>query len=121
MAWLYLFLASCFEVCWIYSLKFFNLKKLQEIGTSKLLITKANFFTLLPGIGYVLFGIGNIYFFSKAMNTIPAVMAYAAWTAIALTGILLVDIIVLRESFTWIQLFFMMITILGIAGMKLTS
>jgi quaternary ammonium compound-resistance protein SugE len=36
---------------------------------------------LLPFIGYILFGLANIYLFSLAIKALPTATAFAVWTA----------------------------------------
>ena len=39
---------------------------------------------LVPFVGYILFGLANIYLFSLAIKQIPTATAFAVWTAITL-------------------------------------
>ena len=75
---------------------------------------------LLPAILYVVFGLINIYFFSKAMEKIPASLAFAVWMSLALIGVKLTDIIILRESVSLMNLLFLFLILIGIIGIKLT-
>ncbi|HEV7232399.1 MAG TPA: SMR family transporter [Bacteroidia bacterium] len=117
MAWLFLFIASCCEICWIYSLKFFSWKKLSLFSFSNL-FTLDNLALLLPGLGYILFGVGNIICFSKAMKSIPASVAFAAWMAVALIGVKIVDVAILKEPLSIPQIVFMLLILIGIVGLK---
>jgi len=121
MAWIFLFIASCCEICWIYCLKYFQLKKLMTFKITLLFSDKDNFLLLLPGLGYVLFGVGNIICFSKAMHSIPASIAFAAWMAVALVGVKLVDTIALKEPVSLAQLVFIAFILIGIIGLKITN
>ena len=118
MAWIFLFIASLCEICWIYSLKFFQWKKLGEFSFSRLTDTD-NLLLLLPGLGYILFGVGNIICFSKAMKHIPASVAFAAWMAVALIGVKIVDVIVLKDPLSLPQIAFMLLILIGIIGLKI--
>jgi quaternary ammonium compound-resistance protein SugE len=120
MAWIYLLIASCCEICWIYSLKFFSLKKLLTFKLTLLFSDKDNLFLLAPGVGYILFGVGNIICFSKAMKDIPASVAFAAWMAVALLGVKLVDSLVLKEPVSLFQLVFIGFILVGIIGLKVS-
>jgi quaternary ammonium compound-resistance protein SugE len=117
MAWLFLFIASVCEICWIYSLKFFSWKKLSTFSFSNVFALE-NLALLLPGLGYVLFGVGNIICFSKAMKSIPASVAFAAWMAVALIGVKIVDVLVLKDSLSLPQIAFMILILIGIIGLK---
>ena len=74
----------------------------------------------MPAVLYVLFGVINIIFFSKAMEKIPASMAFAVWMSLALVGVKLTDIIILKESFSLLNLLFFLLILIGIIGIKLT-
>lgn len=120
MSWLCIFVASVFEVCWIYSLKYLEFKKLIKTNIIQLFATKDGFFLLLPAILYVAFGVGNIVFFSKAMEKIPASVAFAVWMSVALVGVKVVDVVILKESFSYLNLFFFLLILVGIIGIKLS-
>ena len=120
MAWIYLLIASTCEICWIYSLKYFSLKKLLSFKISLLFTSKENMLLLAPGVGYILFGVCNIIFFSKAMKLIPASVAFAIWMAVALIGVKLVDVLVLKESVSLAQILFILLILIGIVGLKIS-
>ncbi len=117
-AWIYLLLASVMEVCWNYSLKFTSIAKLREFGFTRLVTEKAGWWALLPAIGYVAFGVGNVIFFSKALSQIPAATAFAIWMGMALVGIKLVDTLVLKEPFSLWHILYIGFVIIGIIGLK---
>lgn len=120
-AWLYLLLASVMEVCWNYSLKYTSVAKLKAIDWSQFFASSTGIFTLLPAIGYVAFGVANVFFFSKALNVIPASTAFAIWMGMALVGIKIVDTLVLKETFVWAHVFYIGCILVGIIGLKRTS
>lgn len=117
-AWIYLLLASVMEVCWNYSLKYTSVAKLRELGFTRLLTEPAGWHALLPAIGYVAFGVGNVFFFSKALNQIPAATAFAIWMGMALVGIKLVDTLVLKEPFSLWHILYIGLVLVGIIGLK---
>jgi quaternary ammonium compound-resistance protein SugE len=119
MAWVFLIIASICEICWIFSLKFFDLKKLMTFKFSLLFSSADNLLLLLPGVGYILFGVGNIVCFSKAMKQIPASVAFASWMAIALIGVKIVDSVLLKESISLSSLLFITLILIGIIGLKI--
>ena len=73
---------------------------------------------LLPFLGYIFFGIGNIYFFSVAMKTIPTATAFAVWTAMTIVLIKLVDVIFFNQILTFSEIFFTLLIMVGIVGLK---
>jgi quaternary ammonium compound-resistance protein SugE len=121
ISWLYILIASVFEICWIYSLKYMELKKLIKIGFVRVFTEMESFLLLIPVLLYVLFGLGNIVFFSKAMRDIPASTAFAVWMAIALIGVKIVDVVVLKEALSSTNIIFMTLILVGIVGLKMSS
>ncbi|TPG65424.1 hypothetical protein EAH73_13195 [Hymenobacter nivis] len=106
------------EVCWNYSLKYTSVAKIKAIDWSQFFATPAGIYTLLPAIGYVAFGVANVFFFSKALNQIPASTAFAVWMGIALVGIKVVDTLVLKEPFSAWHVLYIGFILVGIVGLK---
>ncbi len=113
MAWLFLFIASIMEIGWMYSLKFIDLTALKKLS-----FTSESFIMVLPLLGYIIFGIANIYFFSLALKVIPTATAFAVWTVTALAGIKLIDIWLLKEPYKVSDYFFLLLAIIAIVGLK---
>jgi len=82
------------------------------------LFTSQSYYTILPIFGYVVFGIGNIILFSKAMKTIPAGIAYATWMSVALVFVKLTDVIILKQPLTFLQVVFILLILIGVIGLK---
>ena len=120
ISWFYIVIAAVCEVCWIYSLRYLEFKTLIKTNILQLFSTRAGLLLLLPALLYVVFGITNIIFFSKAMQKIPASAAFAVWMAIALAGVKITDVVLLKESFSFMNLFFLALILVGIIGIKLT-
>jgi quaternary ammonium compound-resistance protein SugE len=118
-AWIYLIIASIFEVAWIYSVKFMQFRKLLKLSIIQVFTQKESFYILLPILGYVVFGIGNIILFSKAMKTIPAGIAYATWMSTALVFVRLTDATIFKQPITFPQAIFILLILVGVAGLKL--
>ncbi len=120
MQWLFIAIAAIMETCWTYCLKALHVKKFA-------LITTANFFLpegltiWLPLLGYVAFGLGNIYFFSLALKTIPTATAFAIWTTVSIIFIKVAELVVTKTRISLPELFFLCVTIIGIAGLKAYS
>jgi quaternary ammonium compound-resistance protein SugE len=120
-AWLYLLLASVMEVCWNYSLKYTKIADIKAIDWSQFFTSTAGIMALIPAICYVGFGVGNVIFFSKALNVIPASTAFAIWMGLALVGIKIVDTLVLKEAFRWVHVVYIGFILVGIIGLKLSA
>jgi quaternary ammonium compound-resistance protein SugE len=121
MSWTYLFIASLFEIAWTFSLKFLDFKKFRQMEWAAFFEKKENFMILLPLLGYIIFGLANVYFFSLAIKNIPASTAMAVWLAIALLGVKIIDIAYFKEPFHWQQVVYFGMIIFGIFGLKQTS
>jgi quaternary ammonium compound-resistance protein SugE len=109
------------EVCWNYSLKYTKIADIKAINWSQFFASSAGIQALLPAICYVAFGVGNVIFFSKALNVIPASTAFAIWMGMALVGIKIVDTLVLKEAFQWAHVFYIGCILVGIIGLKRTA
>jgi quaternary ammonium compound-resistance protein SugE len=120
--WVYLFIASVFEVGWMFSLKFISFEKVKSISLQTLKNQPINdILTVLPFVGYVVFGVGNIYCFSVAMKGIPASTAFAVWMAVALAGVKLVEVIVFKEPSKTTDYIFLALMLVAIIGLKRTN
>lgn len=73
---------------------------------------------LIPFVGYILFGLANIYLFSLAIKQIPTATAFAVWTAVTLIFIKIAELMFLGQRISWIEMFFMLLIMAGIMGLK---
>ena len=121
LAWVYLFIASCLEICWIYSVKYVSKDKIMHIQWKQFFASADPLITLFPLVGYIVFGVTNIYFFSTAMKSIPAATAFAVWTGAAMIGSRLVDAAFFHQAITPWQAFFFLLMIVGIIGLRVTA
>jgi quaternary ammonium compound-resistance protein SugE len=117
-AWVYLFLASCLEVCWIYTLKVLDMKKIAQIKPAELFTHSGPWMALLPLIGYIIFGLSNVIAISKAMKFIPAGTAFAAWMGLALVATKAIDILYFKQPYNFQQLLCTALVLVGIIGLK---
>ena len=104
MAWVFLAVAGFLEVFWS------SFLKLSE-GFTKL------GFSIVTVAGML----ASFYFLSQAMKTLPLGTAYAIWTGIGAVGSVLVGILVFKEPVTAARMFFTVLLLTGIIGIKLTS
>jgi len=121
MAWVFLFIASVLEIGWTFCLKYMNFKNIVAIKWAHFFSDSQYFFTLLPLIGYIILGIGNVVFFSMATKQIPLATAMGVWIGTALVGVNLVDMFVFKQPYTWGQLFFFALIIIGAIGLKAST
>ena len=104
MAWLILVLAGLFEVVFTTCLKMSD-----------------NFKHLWWSIGFFLSMTLSLWLLNKAIQTIPLGTGYAVWTGIGAAGTALIGILVFKEpAFFW-RVFFIMLLIGSIVGLKLVS
>ena len=104
MAWVFLVVAGFLEVFWS------SFLKLSE-GFTKLGFSSVTVAGMLA----------SFYFLSQAMKTLPLGTAYAIWTGIGAVGSVLVGILVFKEPVTAARMFFTVLLLTGIIGIKLTS
>jgi multidrug transporter EmrE-like cation transporter len=119
MQWLYLFIASLFEIGWIFSLKKLSFTEIKKI--SFLAITQHptdNLIILLPLLGYIGFGLANIYFFSLAMKQIPASTAFAIWMGVTLAGVKLIEVFYFKDANKPMDYLYLGLILIAIIGLK---
>lgn len=104
MAWVYLLIAGCLEIC------FTTLLKLSD-----------NFTRLWPSIGFVIVSFCSFAALSMSLKEIPLGTSYAIWTGIGAFGTALVGIFVFGESTDIWRLLLLCVLILSIIGLKVVS
>lgn len=103
-AWITLFIAGLLEVGWAVGLKFTQ-------GFTKPVPT---FFTIFSMII-------SMYLLGKAAETLPIGTAYAVWVGIGAAGAGILGIFLLNEPYNLARIFFMVLLVVSIVGLKLTS
>ena len=104
MSWIYLFIAGLFEIGWAIGLKY-----------------TAGFTKLWPSTITIIGMILSFYFLSNAVKSIPIGTAYAIWTGIGAVGTAILGILLFGESKEFVRLFFILLIIAGIVGLKVFS
>lgn len=104
MAWALLILSGLLDVAWAISVK-------MAEGYSRLSWSLLSF-ALLAAF---------IYALGKALQVLPLGTAYAVWTGIGAIGSIVLGIVIFREPATFVRLFWIVVTLSGIVGLKLTS
>ncbi|SDN39255.1 quaternary ammonium compound-resistance protein SugE [Psychrobacillus sp. OK028] len=104
MAWILLIIAGLTEIVWAIGLK------------------EAHGFTeLVPSIITIVFLIVSFFLFAQAMKTIPIGTAYAIFTGIGAAGTAIVGIFWFEESVSVGKVFFLLVLLFGIIGLKLVD
>ena len=104
MAWVYVFVAGFFEVVWITGLKYTE-----------------GFSRLWPSAGTVVAMGVSMVCLSLAVRAIPIGTAYAVWTGIGAVGAAIVGMILFNEPRDVARLFFIVLIVSGVVGLKLSA
>ncbi len=104
MAWLYLIFGGILEVAWAFGLQ-------ESHGFTK----------LVPSVLTVAALIASFSLFAKSMKTIEIGTAYAVFTGLGTAGTVLVGMIWLGDPVQFGKLFFVMLLLCGIVGLKLIA
>ena len=104
MQWIILFIAGLFEVAWAISLKYTE-------GFSK----------LWPSVFTIVCMIISMGLIAYAVKHLPIGTAYAIWTGIGAVGTAILGIILFNESKEFVRIFFILLIVIGIVGLKLFS
>ncbi len=104
MAWVYIIIASVFEISWAIGLKYTD-------GLTK----------LWPSVFTVITMILSFYFLALGVKDIPIGTGYAVWTGIGAIGTVILGMILFNESKELIRILFILMIVGGIVGLKLTT
>ena len=99
--WLLVIIAGFIEVLWATGLKYSN-NWISWLGVT--LLIYLSFIVLL-----------------KATKTLPVATVYAVFTGIGTAGTVVVEMIFFNEAFSWSKVFFIVLLIVGVAGLKLVT
>lgn len=101
VGWIYVLFAAIIEVVWVLGLRFSE--------------------NLIHWGGTIIAIILSFYFIIKACEELPSGTVYAVFTGSGAAAIVCIDIIFFKATFSFYQLFFIMLIIVGVIGIKLTS
>ncbi|MCX6149119.1 MAG: multidrug efflux SMR transporter [Ignavibacteriales bacterium] len=104
MAWIYLLIASAFEITWAVGLKYTN-------GLTKPVPTGITVVAMLL----------SFVFLSQAAKQLPIGTAYAIWTGIGAAGTALYGIFFFDESKEVIRIISILLIVCGVIGLKFFS
>lgn len=104
MQWIYLLLAGFLEVGWTFGLKY-----------------SEGFTVLVPSLITIVTLAASFMLFAKAMRAIEIGTAYAMFTGMGTAGTVIAGILILNEPTDFWRLFFIVILLAGIVGLKLVS
>lgn len=104
MHWIILFIAGLFEIAWAIGLKYTE-------GFSK----------FWPSVFTILSMIISMGLLAYSVKHLPIGTAYAIWTGIGAVGTAILGIILFNESRELVRIFFILLIVIGIIGLKLFS
>lgn len=104
MAWGYLFLAAAFEIVWALGLKYSH-------GLTK----------FWPSVLTIVAMVLSFSFLAMAVRTIPLGTGYATWTGIGAVGTAILGMILFAEPITTARVFFLVLIVLGVIGLKFST
>ena len=104
MPWLLLVLAGILEAGWAVGLKYTD-----------------GFTRLVPSVLTLLGVITSLVLLSISARSIPIGTAYAVWVGIGASGAAVLGILLLGESATPARLFFLVLMVISVAGLKATA
>lgn len=119
MAWIYLIIAAVFETAWTFSIKLMQFSALKTLRANNFFALHTGLPVLLPFVGYIVFGVGNIYFFSLGIKQVPTAIAYAVWTAVTLILIKISELVFLKQRISLPEIGFMLMIMIGILGLRI--
>lgn len=103
-AWLYLFVAGCFEVVWALGLKYTE-------GFSK----------PVPSVITIGAMIASVWLLALALKSIPVGTGYAVWVGIGAVGTAIGGVILFGESKSFIRIACILLIVFGVIGLKVFS
>ncbi|GGF22433.1 QacE family quaternary ammonium compound efflux SMR transporter [Aliidongia dinghuensis] len=104
MAWVWLLVAGVLEVVWALALK------------------QSNGFTRwVPNVVMAAGLFASFWFLSLAFKEIPMGTAYAVWTGIGAAGIAILGMVLYGEPISLARIGFLVMVLIGIAGLKLAA
>ncbi|MBS9476547.1 DMT family transporter [Ancylobacter radicis] len=104
MAWIYLLIASLFEMLFAVTMKYAD--GFSRVGWS--------IFTVAAGIA-------SLLFLTAAMKTLPVSVAYPAWTAVGSVGTVILGAVLFNEPLTAMKIVCVGAIVAGIIGLRLQA
>jgi len=102
MAWVYLFFAGVFEICWAVGVKYCD-----------------GFRPSIPLAFVTITMILSLIFLNMAIKILPMSVAYAVWSGIGIVGVFIYGTLILKEPFSLLSMCFIIMILIGIIGLKL--
>lgn len=104
MEWFYLFIAAFGEIGFVVFMKMSDGFKRHHYTVLSALSVSAGF-----------------YFLAKSMEVLPLGTAYTIWTGIGAIGSVLIGIIFFKEDKSFKKIFFLLMILVGVVGIRLSA
>jgi quaternary ammonium compound-resistance protein SugE len=102
---------------WLYLL----LAGLLEVGFTTFLKLSNGFTRVIPTLLFIMSISGSFWFLQKSAAAIPLGTAYAIWTSIGVLGTVLMQALFFDGTLGTSKIFFMILLIVAIIGLKMSS
>ena len=102
LAWSILIVAGFFETGWAIGMKYSD-----------------GFTRLWPSVFTGISMLISVALLAYTLKVLPVGSAYAVWTGIGAVGTVILGIILFKEPYDFIRMFFIFLIIVGIAGLRL--
>ncbi|WP_174733205.1 DMT family transporter [Mesobacillus harenae] len=99
--WAYVAIAGILEIFWAMGLKY----------SDNILAWAATLFLIYLSFVVLI----------RATKEVPVATAYAVFTGIGTAGTVVIDMIVFGEPFSWTKIFFILLLLIGVLGLKLVT
>ncbi len=103
-SWVILGFAGLLEICWAIGLKYTE-----------------GFTKLVPSIFTLVTLAASMYLLARASNVLPIGTAYGVWVGIGALGAAILGIVLFHEPATLPRIFFLVLLLVSIIGLKVTS
>ena len=120
VSFLYLFLASAFQLAWLYNMKRIRKGIWKELR-SRPFFSPATFKTISPLLLYLVFSISNVVLLTMSMEEIPPSVAYAIWTGIVIGVAAVIDQVMAKKPMKISTVGFILLILLGIIGLRIAT
>ncbi|SFF14973.1 quaternary ammonium compound-resistance protein SugE [Paenibacillus algorifonticola] len=100
---------------------FLIISGLGEVGGVTFMKLSDGFKRWRGTVGAIIFGFISFYFLSRSLQDIPISTAYGIWTGIGSVGSVVLGMIFFGESRDWRKIFFVLLIIGSVIGLKLVA
>lgn len=104
LSWIALVIAGLFEICWAIGLKYTQ-----------------GFTKLVPSIFTLTTLAASMYLLARASQALPIGTAYGVWVGIGALGAAILGIVLFNEPVTLARVFFLILLLVSIIGLKMTA